>query len=333
MDPLAAFLHDVESAPCWRALAPWLHIGKPHPPDSPSPLAERGPGAEVFGDPVAHSHPARESFPRGATAHDPLAEKTPRHNRHRPWPASGYLELDAILDHAAALALARAVTALRARAFHPTFLYVYDEAWHVFDALRPRLAPFLGDDLDVLADVWAWYIDPRTNPGGWPLHRGVYEDVRDATGTPGIVNVWVALTDASERNACMHLVPLPRDPHYPGDLPNLSSLEELGVALPTPAGSVIAWNGNVAHWGGTCDPTFDRPRISMSFTVRRRSEIMPDIPCVSVRMPFRDRLDVIAEQFVTYGDKELNKDRNEMRWASMVTEMRTAARRSAASKR
>ena len=294
MHPLPAFLRDLESPAFWRALAPWLHVGAP---ESTAPPYSPPPPAQPI-----------------------------------PWPATGYLELDALLDPAAALALSRAVTALHARALHPTFLYVYDEAWHVVESLRPRLAPLLGGDFDVLADVWAWHIDPRTDPGGWPIHRGVYDDVRDPAGTPGLVNVWIALTDATERNACLHMVPLPRDPHYPGDLPNLHGLEDLGLAAPIPAGSALVWNANVAHWGGRCDSSFSRPRISMSFTLRRRREIAADILDVRLPLPFRERLDLIADQFVTYGYKELGPERNEMRWAALTGEMRLAARRAASRK-
>jgi len=294
MDPFPAFLRDIESPAFWRALAPWLHVAAPE---------------------------------------SAAAEVPPREPHTNPWPASGYLALDAVLDPASTLALARAVASLRAHSLHPTFLYVYDEAWHVLDALRPRLAPYLGPDFDALADVWAWHIDPRTDPGGWPIHRGIYEDVRDETGAPAIVNLWIALTDATERNACMHVVPLPRDPHYPGDLRNLRSLEDLGLPLPTPAGGALAWSANVAHWGGTCDPSFDRPRLSLSFTVRRRPQRGGDLQGVRLPLSFRERLDVISDQFVTYGDGELSSERNEMRWAAMVEEMRMVLGRSSVDRR
>lgn len=294
MDSLQAFLRNVESEAFWRQIAPWLHIGT----SPPSPFTER-----------------RDGGPRLT-----------------PWPPAGYLQLPTLLDPATTASLARAVTTLHAHDLHPTFLYVYDETWHVLDALRPRLSPLLGDDFEALADAWAFYIDPRSDRGGWPIHRGWYEDVRDATGTPGLVNVWVALTDATERNACMHLVPLSRDPHYPDDLHDLTGLDDLALALPTAAGSALVWSANAAHWGGTCDPSFDQPRISMSFTVRRGGGLARDMSSVHPPLPFRARLDLIAEQFETYGDKELAPDRNEMRWAKVVRGMREAAGRPAPSR-
>jgi hypothetical protein len=286
MDP---FLRDAHHPAFWRAIAPWLHIDEPPPrePPEPKPLAPQAPTA--------------------------------------PWPTEGYLRLDHLLDPALAASLARAAAALRAHDVHPTFLYVYDEAWQVVDALLPRLAPQLGSSVEPLADVWAWSIDPRTDRGGWPLHRGWYEDVRDAGGVPGLVNVWVSLSDASERNACMHVVPLPRDRHYPASMRDLSGLADLGMALPTTAGTALAWNANVAHWGGTCDPTFTEPRISMSFTLRLPSHaaILPPLPSP---LAFANRLDLIADQIETYGEKELAPDRVERRWARMVAGMRRIPR-------
>jgi Phytanoyl-CoA dioxygenase (PhyH) len=302
MPKAETFFRDVVNADFWRALAPWVHV-------------------EGIGPTAAGAARPHESAPRST-----------------PWPPAGYLRLDGILDQDHADSLARAVVALRGQGLHPTFLYVYDEAWQVLDALLPRLSPLLGEDFEPLADVWAWCIDPRKDPGGWPIHRGWYEDVRDGSGAPALVNVWVALSDATERNACMHFVPLPRDPHYAGDLQTLTGLEALGVSVPTPAGSVLVWDANVAHWGGTCDPSFDEARISMSFTLRRRARLRggtggPSAPtgATALRLPlaFRERLDVIALGFETYGGKELAPQSPEMRWASLVNGMRLAAARSA----
>jgi len=292
MASLRDFAKNVESPDFFRRLAPGLHVGAPRPrlpTIAPSPTAP-------------------------STALEP-------------WPLAGYLSLGPVLTPATAASLASAVTALRANAIHPSFLYVFDEAWDVLDALRPLLAPFLGADVQALADVWAWHVDPRIDRGGWLIHRGTYEEVRDGVGAPGLVNVWIALTDAGERNACMHVVPLDCDPHYPDDMKNLAGLEGRGIAVPTPAGSALAWNANVAHWGGTCDASFSAPRISMSFTVRRCSHRDQDLPVVRRPLSFRERLDLIAQQFETYGEQELDPAGNEMRWAEAVNGMRRVARR------
>jgi hypothetical protein len=294
MTPLVAFFRNVERQAFWLQLAPRLHV------DQPSP--------STFSDSAGT-----------------LARLSPLDSDH--WRTSGYVRLPSLLNPSVSVSLAQAITTLHSHDLHPTFIYVYDEAWCVLDALRPHLSRLLGDDFDVLADVWAWHIDPRTDRGGWPIHRGWYEDVRDATDTPALLNVWIALTDATERNACIHLVPLSRDPHYPADLHNLGSLADLALALPAPAGSGLVWNANAAHWGGTCDPSFDQPRISMSFTVRRRAALPHDFSCIRPPLSFQQRLDLIASQFETYGHKELSADRLEMRWAALLRGMRAAARR------
>ena len=46
----------------------------------------------------------------------------------------------------------------------------------------------------------------------------------------------------------------------------------LARPLPAPAGSVVAWMGNLVHWGASCAPhaDVDQPRISMALTLRLR---------------------------------------------------------------
>jgi hypothetical protein len=288
MTALPSFVRNIESRAFWRELVPWLQI------------TEHGAAAS-------------------AGCVSPWDDAT--------WRTAGYLRLASVLDPALTAGLARAVTTLRARNLHPIYVYVYDETWCVLDALRPNLSRLLGDDFEVLADVWAWHIDPRKDRGGWPVHRGWYEDVRGPTGAVGLVNVWVALTDATAQNACMHVVPLARDPHYPDDLYNLTSLDGLGSALHAMAGSALFWNANVAHWGGTCDPSFAHPRISLSFTVQRRAALVLDTPALRPPLSFEQRLDLIAEQFGIYGKMELTPECPEMRWAAMREGMRHAIQR------
>ena len=300
MTSLATFFRNVESEAFWEEQPSGLHIGRAS--SSPSSAAP----AETI----------------GACASERLS---PSENDR--WLSAGYLELSSRIDVGLAAALARGIATLCSSGLHPTFVYVYDEAWRVLDCLRPLLSPVLGGGFDVLADVWAWHIDPKTDCSGWPIHRGWYDDVRGPDGVPCLLNVWVALTDATERNACMHVVPLSSDPHYPGDLHNLASLENLAVALPIRAASALVWNANAAHWGGGCDPSFHEARISMSFTVRRRGSPPDGLPCLRLPLTFRQRLDLIAEQFETYGERELPPERLEMRWASALRGMREVVRR------
>jgi hypothetical protein len=291
MDQEQAFFRDVQSQAFWERLAPGLHIGR-----------VAADGAVFRSGLVAVGEPVQAA-----------------------WLTDGYVELPRILDPPTASGLARAVLALRAGAIHPTFVYVYDDTWQILDAVRPAAAALLGADCEVVADAWAFCVDPRSDRGGWPIHRGWYEDVRDVSGNPGLLNVWVSLTDADERNACMHLVPLARDPHYPNDLRDLSGLEGAGVARPTAAGTALVWNANAAHWGGSCDPSFGRPRVSVTFTLRRAGSTWTDLAPVRPPLSFSDRLDFIARQLVTYGAAELDAGSAEMRWAAMVDGMRSAA--------
>jgi hypothetical protein len=149
--------------------------------------------------------------------------------------------------------------------------------------------------------------------------------MRATDGTPSLVNVWVSLTRASSRNACMHVVPFERDAGWPRDLHQRPPLET-GCALPTDIGEVLAWNANVFHWGGTCDPTFDEPRISISFSLCRPGWSIDVLPRIPARTTFRQRLDLIANQLIAYGENELDVRAPILEWASATETMRRLAR-------
>ena len=148
------------------------------------------------------------------------------------------------------------------------FLYVFDEPWALATMLAPTFTTLLGATPRVLPDVWAWYI---TEGRGWTPHRGVEDPATQ------LVNVWVALSDVSVESACMHVVPFgATDP----------------VPLPVPAGSVLAWNAYVLHWGGEMKPGAPA-RASLSFTL--------DPTALPERTPsFGERVDLVADMLVLY---------------------------------
>ena len=108
------------------------------------------------------------------------------------------------------------------------------------------------------------------------------------------MNVWIALSDVGEESACMHVVPFDRDPHYPNALDRVDVDPALAIPLPVPAGSVLAWNANVLHWGGEMKPGAP-PRVSMSFTLRRAA-----LPSSRRAATFEARVDLVADMLVTY---------------------------------
>lgn len=295
MKSLAETFRRLEDPRAWRQLAPGLTID--------DGLAWGGASAGRFDE--AHVRDSREG----------LAD-------------AGFARLDGVCSGSEAAALAGAITAIRVQGLHPAFVYLFDEPWLLLGRILRLLSCVLQSDVEPLQDVWAWHVDPRVDAGGWPYHRGWYEDVRGADGLPDLVNVWLSLTRATPGNACIHAVPLRDDPGWPADLNRRPFDLSATRPLPTEPGSLLAWNANVLHAGGRCDPASrDGPRISASFTLRRRGWRGADDSVVPAVLPFRARLDLIAVMMGTYGEHDLPLEAPVMQWASATLAMRHLAER------
>jgi hypothetical protein len=220
--------------------------------------------------------------------------------------SEGWARFEGVITASEAGALAVCIQRLVDRGIPALFAYVYDEIWQIAERLEPAAQAMLGDH-DLLWDVWAWCLAISAGSAGWPPHRGVYELERAPDGGPNVLNVWVALTDATPDNACMYIVPLSRDPHYPNALHDTSCAAQDARALPAQAGTVLAWNANALHWGGRCDARATVPRISASFTFQRPSaRALGDLGTIDLRknLTLRERLDGIAQMIVTYGEHD-----------------------------
>jgi ectoine hydroxylase-related dioxygenase (phytanoyl-CoA dioxygenase family) len=149
-----------------------------------------------------------------------------------------------------------------------------------------------------LLDFWVWHVPPSSRIGGWPRHRDFHKRVvREADSLPGRINVWLALTDAPLDHACIHVVPLPSDPNYPHALERYDATESR--ALPATAGTALAWDANVLHWGGAANPHAPSARISFAVTFERPGYGEETVD-FGRTFSFSDRIDVIANQIVAY---------------------------------
>jgi hypothetical protein len=243
--------------------------------------------------------------------------------------SAGHAAAPGFVDEPAARAMASAVKALRVEGLHPVFLYVYDEPWRALGRVERLLSQAMGTPMEGLADFWSWCIDPTRDAGGWPPHRGWYDDVRGPDGMPSLVNLWLSLSSATPRNACMHVVPLDEDPDWPGALARRPFETGRGRALPTDPGDLLVWNANVLHWGGTTDKDCTEARISASFTLARRGWSEPD-ERLPEALTLADRLDLIANQLSVYGPQERNAgwvSEPLLEWAAVRSTMRALARR------
>ena len=201
--------------------------------------------------------------------------------------------------------LSQGVHQIIAAGYHPNYITLYDEYWQTLQGIVPLLEPILGPHCYPLGDYWTWCISPQTAGAGWAPHRDyqfktptLHED-----GRPKIVTVWLPLTEATTLNGCMYLVPMQWDPNLP-DHPERYAFRDLQDirALPAQAGSVLAWNQYVMHWGSRCSLFAEAPRISTGIYFQS-AEVEPYVLkpvdfCHS--LPFERRLGFIASNMLNY---------------------------------
>ena len=172
--------------------------------------------------------------------------------------------------------------------------------------IAPVLTPILGENYRVLGDFWIWCISQRTASAGWRPHRD-YQFRRRITlrddRRPMIVTVWIPFTDATPLNGCMYLVPMASDPNIPDRLNSyqVSNLQDIR-ALPAQAGSVLAWNQYVMHWGGAASKWADCPRMSTGIYAQAGDvPLFTDKPVdFDQALPFARRLSLISSNLLLY---------------------------------
>ncbi len=208
----------------------------------------------------------------------------------------GYLARPGVVSTERARAMVRAVHALHAAGLPTVFAYVYDAFWEPLAEVRLLAEAELGP-CDVLADVWAFRVEPSSR--GWTAHRGLSEFEGDRV----MLNVWLALTHATVDTSCMFIVPLDRDPAYPGELSSIRVPEGEAVALEALPGTALAWDANALHWGGEMSALATEPRVSATYTLRRSDRRRADLPVLDLgALDFRRRLDLIAGELTKYAE-------------------------------
>lgn len=234
---------------------------------------------------------------------------------------NGWLTVPSAVGDAERSAIAAAIDALAREGLPPLFVYAYPAVWRIGARIAEQISGALGAPYDFIEDAWAFRVPVGPEHAGWPPHRGSYELSSDRAA-PESLNVWIAISDATLESSCMHVVPLDRDPGYPSDLRSHAAAATEGIALPVDAGTALVWNANVLHWGGPSSARAKEPRTSITFTLRRRDDART-APKIATHA---ERLDVIAEQVLVYGELERTLSEAVRRWAEIRIKMRNLAR-------
>lgn len=224
----------------------------------------------------------------------------------------GYLNVPGILPVGELARLRDALATLHARGIPPAFVFVYDEAWQLFQRLQPFLAHVLGADYRVRPDFWAWFVPPTNDAAGWVPHRDFSGVACDADGSPRLLTVWLPLTDTTPLNGCMYLLPAHLDPgSRPGAAPVVPPDHRYEIpadalqnirALPAPAGSLLAWNQSVIHWGSRSSDRGGNPRCSIAAQFVRADAAAKTAPVFAPGdlPPFAERLGLIGHLICTF---------------------------------
>lgn len=215
----------------------------------------------------------------------------------------GYINDPDVIDSRGVAQLRAGIQTLVDRGIPPAFAFVYDEFWLVFRSLDPFLQQVLGPGYRVLPDCWAWYVKPSNEAAGWKPHRDRPGSTLDAQNTPNSLTVWLPLTDATPLNGCIHVVPAHWDENIHDPVaaePKEFRLVDRKLqdirALPAPAGSLLAWNQLVLHWGGRASARAAGPRCSIALQFQRGDLAPLATPLLDPHalLPFRSRLGLIG---------------------------------------
>lgn len=177
----------------------------------------------------------------------------------------GYLQTPPAIPLEICDGLALAVKNIVGAGLHPIYVSLYDEYWQILRNLSAVMGPVLGQNYLPLGDYWCWCISPETAASGWGAHRD-YQFKSNATredGRPLVVTAWLPFTDTDPMNGCMSLIPQDRDEFIPDHLDQTGFKNPQDIrCLPARAGSILAWNQYVQHWGGRCSKWAKNPRIA-----------------------------------------------------------------------
>ena len=245
----------------------------------------------------------------------PIAPPAPDDTSERRWlREEGLVQLPGAAARPVAAAVTEAVGRLVALGLPATFVYAYDEVWEIGARLGSRLEALLERPLVMLDDFWAFHV-PAGHGRGWPPHRGNPYGLLDREH-PEHLDAWIAMTDVPAERGALGFVPLDDDPGYPGDLERLDAPLAHARALPVTAGTALAWNGNVLHWGGACSARAAGPRVSVTFTYALASEARRlGFAPLSPPSTLAGRREAIARQLACYGEGQPDVTDQVRQWA------------------
>ncbi len=219
----------------------------------------------------------------------------------------GYVNVPGVVPEKLVARLRKCIAHLHERRIPLAFAFVYDEAWHVFQGVAGFLEAGLGKGYRALPDFWAWHLIPSQNSAGWGPHRDRLKPTLDRDNAPHSMTVWLPFTDATPLNGCIYVLPAHLDDCFRNRVWGGENNAQVPApqnirALPATAGSMLAWNQGLLHWGGRASRLGTVPRTSAALEFQRGDKAPLNEPLLDPkRMPsFQERLGLIGKQILQY---------------------------------
>jgi hypothetical protein len=219
----------------------------------------------------------------------------------------GYVNVPNVLPEPVFCTLRDCVAKLFDQKIPLAFAFVYDEFWTAFQGVSKFLEAALGPGYRALPDFWVWHVPAAEDATGWGPHRDRVQPTLERDNTPHSLTVWLAFTDATPLNGCIYMLPAHLDEcfkrrKWDGTDNTLVSQPQDIRALPASAGSMLAWNQAVLHWGGRASSLAPGPRASAAFEFQRGDKPPFNQPLLDpLRVPpFHERLGLIGKQVLQY---------------------------------
>ena len=188
------------------------------------------------------------------------------------------------------------------------FAWVYDEFWALarLPDVADLIASQIGAGYSQIPHIWTHVVPAMVGSSGWAPHFD--------GPTSGRASIWIALTDATLSNGCMHVVSrrllaptFESEPLDTGSVAVKDAFRALqGVrALPANRAARCSAGRSTCSIGAAPCLSADGARraISMEFIAADRSANSNEVPLLPIAgrlPPFRDRLRMIATAVVAY---------------------------------
>jgi len=222
----------------------------------------------------------------------------------------GYVRVPGVVPDETVAATRRCIERLYEAGIPVAFAFLYDELWGLFQSVATYVETLLGGPYLMMPDFWAWYVVPSEEATGWEPHRDRNALAVDEDNTPRSLTVWLALSEATTLNGCIHVLPARHDDRFTyhmfrGEGADVVFRPQNIRALPAAPGTLMAWNQNLLHWGGRASSLAEGPRCSVGMPFQRADLPPVRVPAVdpSYLPTFRDRLGLIGKQILQTRDR------------------------------